>query len=281
MRTITAQTIADAVADLCATAAADLPTEVVSALEKAKSTEESPLGRSIIDSCLRNAALASRERMAICQDTGFAVYLVEMGVDLHIEGGTIDEAINAGTARGWKNSFLRASIVSDPLYDRTNTGTNTPAVIHLSQVKGDALTISIAPKGGGSENVSAFTMLKPSDGENAVIDFVVNAVVRAGGNPCPPIIVGVGIGGSFEKCTQCAKRALFRTLGEPHPDPRYAELEQKILAKINASGVGPQGLGGTVTAFSVHVETFPCHIASLPVAVNVNCHAARHASITL
>jgi len=217
----------------------------------------------------------------LCQDTGFAVFFIEIGSEVMIDHGTVAEAVNAGVREGYKKFFLRKSIVADPLFDRKNTFDNTPAVIHLSQVPGDKLHIVLAPKGGGSENMSALKMLKPSEGRQGVVDFVVNAVVSAGGNPCPPTIVGVGIGGTMEYAAYMAKKALLRKTGEASPDPRYADLEAEILAKINASGVGPQGLGGNTTALAVHIEFHPCHLASMPVAVNLNCHAARHAEVTL
>ncbi len=281
MKRISVQTIADAVVDLCRRAAYDLPVDVHDALAASLDKEESPTARSIIRACLDNAAIAKEKQMAICQDTGFAVYLVELGLDVQIEGGTLQQAIDAGTERGWRECYLRSSIVNDPLFDRINTKTNTPAIVHIEQVQGDSLVIHLAPKGGGSENMSAVSMLKPSDGVEGVIKFVTDSVIRAGGNPCPPVIVGVGIGGTFEKCAFLAKKALFRKTGAPSHDLRYANLEQQILASVNQSGIGPQGLGGTVTALAVHIETHPCHIASMPVAVNLNCHAARHASMTL
>ena len=191
------------------------------------------------------------------------------------------EAIAAGTAVGYREHYLRKSIVDDPLFDRRNTGDNTPPVIHLELIPGENVRIILAPKGGGSENMSAVRMLKPSDGRAGVVDFAVETLRKAGGNPCPPTVVGMGIGGTFEKAAFLAKKALLRKLGEPNPNPRYAELEREILEKINATGVGPQGLGGTITSLAVHIEYYPCHIASLPVAINLNCHAARHAEVTL
>jgi fumarate hydratase subunit alpha len=281
MRTISYHTIVDAVADLCIRANNVLPGEVRALIGSALQNEKQPLARSILDTCIRNAGIAAAENMPICQDTGFAVFFIESGAGVAIEGGTLSDAVNEGTARGYRDGYLRKSIVADPLYDRTNTGTNTPAIVHIDQVAGDCLKITCVPKGGGAENMSASAMLKPFDGEQGVLDFVVTTVVSAGGNTCPPVIVGVGIGGTFELCALLAKKALLRPAGTPNRDSRYAELEQKILAAINASGIGPQGLGGSTTALAVHIETFPCHIASLPVAVNFNCHAARCASITL
>lgn len=281
MRAIAYSQIVTRVAELCVKAARDLPVDVRRALESSLGQESAPRAASILRQCLDNADIASRERMPICQDTGFAVFFVEMGAEVHIEGGLLHDAVGEGTARGYAEGYLRKSIVDDPLFDRTNTGDNTPPVIHLSIVPGERLRIALAPKGGGSENMSAVAMLKPADGQEGVADFVVDTVVKAGGNPCPPTIVGVGIGGTFEMVTLLAKKALLRKVGEPNPDERYAALEQTILRRINASGVGPQGLGGEVTALAVHLETYPCHIASLPVAVNLNCHAARHAEVVM
>jgi len=281
MKTIIFKDIARHTAELCIKANTELPGDVLSSLEASLRKEKNELARSILATCIKNAEIAKEEKTALCQDTGFAVFFVEIGDNVRIAGGTLYEAINEGVAKGYADGYLRKSIVKDPLYDRINTSDNTPAVIHIDLVPGDMLKITLAPKGGGSENMSALTMLKPSDGEQGVIDFVVNTVVKAGANPCPPSIVGVGIGGTVEKCALLSKKALLRPVEEPNPDKRYARLEAKILKKINSSGIGPQGLGGVTTALAVHVETFPCHIASLPVAVNLNCHAARHVSVTL
>lgn len=281
MRYIKFEDIENAVRDLCLSAAYDLPDDVLNALQNSRSTETSDRGKMFLDQCIENAAIAATERLPICQDTGFAVYFVELGRDAQICGGTLYDAINSGTARGYQDGYLRKSIVNDPLFNRVNTGNNTPAVIHLELVLGDCLKITLAPKGGGSENMSRIKMLTPQAGIPGVIDFVVNAVTEAGGNPCPPVIVGIGIGGTFEKVAYLAKKALLRKVGAPNPNPDYATLEEEILKKINSSQVGPQGLGGNSTALAVHIEYFPCHIASLPVAVNLNCHAARHASVTI
>ena len=281
MRKISVETIADAVEKICGTAACDLPADVKSALERCGEKEESELGKSFFQQYLTNADIAANERIPLCQDTGFAVYFVEMGRELCIEDGTLQEALNEGTRRGYKKYFLRKSIVADPLFDRKNSFDNTPCIIHLTQVPGDKLHIILAPKGGGSENMSALKMLKPSEGRAGVVKFVVDSVVNAGGNPCPPTIVGVGIGGTMEYACLLAKKALLRPAGTTSPDPRYAELEAEILEKINSSGVGPQGLGGSITSLCCNIEFFPCHLASLPVAVNLNCHAARHAEVTL
>lgn len=282
MKTIPFTTVVQEVASLCRKAAIHLPEEVKRSLRKAAESDgESPLGTTILSQCIRNAELAERSNIPLCQDTGFAVYFIEFGRDVRIEGGSLEQAITAGTARGYREGYLRNSIVRDPLFERRNTGDNTPPVIHLEMVDGDQLRITLAPKGGGSENMSALAMLRPSDGRRGVVDFVCRTVTKAGGNPCPPTIVGVGIGGTFEKAAYLAKKALIRPIGSRHPDTKYHELEDELLTLLNQSGVGPQGLGGATTALDVHIETFPCHIASLPVAVNLNCHAARHASVVI
>lgn len=281
MRIIEFDRIKDAVCAMCGQAACDLPDDVLAALQRAKSGETSDLGREFFDQYLLNSQIARKERLPLCQDTGFAVFFVQMGSEVMLDHGTVKEAINAGVREGYKKFFLRKSIVADPLFDRKNTFDNTPAVVHLEQVPGDKLHLTLAPKGGGSENMSALRMLKPSEGRQGVVDFVVNAVVSAGGNPCPPTIVGVGIGGTMEYAAYMAKKALLRKVGENSPDERYAALEAEILEKINASGVGPQGLGGKTTALAVNIEFHPCHLASMPVAVNLNCHAARHAEVEL
>jgi fumarate hydratase subunit alpha len=281
MKSIAYEAVVAAVADLCFQAAHYLPPDVTTALERAAGQEESPLGRSILAQCLENAIVAARESLPLCQDTGIAVYFVEVGAEVRIDGGLLSDAIGAGTAKGYTEAYLRASIVADPLFDRCNTRDNTPPVIHWSMVPGDGLSITLAPKGGGAENMSALAMLTPAEGRAGVVRFVTDTVQKAGGNPCPPTIVGVGIGGSFEKAAILAKQALLREVGRPHADQRYAALESEILDKINSSGIGPQGLGGRVTALAVHIEAFPCHIASLPVAVNLNCHAARHVAVRL
>ncbi len=281
MRIVEFEKIKDAVCAMCGRAACDLPQDVLDALKKAGTQEKSELGQEFFDQYLQNSEIARKERLPLCQDTGFAVFFVQLGSEVMLDKGTVSEAINAGVREGYKKFFLRKSIVADPLFDRKNTFDNTPAVIHLEQVPGDKLHITLAPKGGGSENMSALKMLKPSEGRQGVVDFVVNAVVSAGGNPCPPTIVGVGIGGTMEYAAFMAKKALLRQVGENSPDERYADLEAEILEKINASGVGPQGLGGSTTALAVNIEFHPCHLASMPVAVNLNCHAARHAEVEL
>jgi fumarate hydratase subunit alpha len=281
VRKIPFEQVVNEVAAICLKAAYDLPADVLARIKECFALEESERGKEFLRQYLENAEIAANERVPLCQDTGFAVYFVEMGEMLQIEGGSIYGAIEAGTAKGYKEGYLRKSIVADPIFGRKNTGDNTPPIIHLRLVPGSKLNVIIAPKGGGSENMSRLKMLKPSDGRAGVVETVVNAVIEAGGNPCPPTIVGVGVGGTFEKAAFLAKKALLREIGTENPDSNYAEMEKEILEKINASGVGPQGLGGNTTALAVHIEHFPCHIASLPVAVNLNCHAARHAGFEI
>ena len=275
MRQVEALTITGLVAEMCREANILLGYDVIAALRKALTEEESPSGKAVLQQLLENIDIACREQIPLCQDTGFAVFFVEWGQDVLLTGGTLEKAINEGVRKGYQEGYLRKSVVTDP-FKRVNTGDNTPAIIHTTIVPGEKVKITFAPKGGGSENMSALKMLKPSDGLESVVDFVVNCVREAGPNPCPPVVVGVGIGGTFEKVALIAKKALLRPLGRPHPQPFYADLEQNILKKINNLGIGPQGFGGRVTALAVHIEIFPAHIASLPVAVNLNCHAARH-----
>ena len=280
MREIKTDTIIDAVRKITMDAATDLGQDVVKSLEDAKKVEASPVGRDILQQIIDNAKIAYDEKAPMCQDTGYAVLFVELGQDVHIVGGNYEDAINEGVRRGYKDGYLRKSVLGDPI-ERKNTGDNTPAIIHTQIVPGDKMKITIAPKGGGSENMSEVKMMKPSDGIQGVKDFVIDRVLRSGGNPCPPVIIGVGIGGTFEKCAMIAKKALLRKVGDRHPNKFYADLELELLEKINKLGVGPQGLGGTTTALDVHVEVHPCHIASLPVAVNTQCHAARHKEVVL
>lgn len=274
-------TIVDKISQLCLEAAFNLPADVYASLEKSKQQEVSSLGQFCIAQCLNNAAVAKCKQIAICQDTGVAVYFVEFGEDVKVVGGDIYSAIQEGTRRGYQAGYLRKSIARDPVFDRSNTKDNTPAIIHLDLVPGDKISIVLAPKGGGSENMSAMKMLKPLQGKTGIIDFVVDTIKNAGGNPCPPVVIGLGIGGNFELVTYLAKKALLRKLGTQHPDPNYAAFEAEILEKVNATGIGPEGLGGRITALAVHILTHPCHIASLPVAVNLNCHAARHADVVI
>lgn len=280
MRQISTDAVINAVRNISIEASYDLGKDVIRAIEHAKKYEESPVAKGILDQVLENAEIARIDKAPMCQDTGFAVLFVELGQDVQITGGDFYEALNEGVRRGYKDGYLRKSILSDPL-ERKNTGDNTPAVIHTDIVPGDKIKITIAPKGGGSENMSEVKMLKPADGLQGVKDFVIDRVRRSGGNPCPPIIVGVGIGGTFEKCAMLAKKSLLHDVGYRNPSKFYADLEMELLEKINKLGIGPQGLGGTTTALDVHVEVYPCHIASLPVAVNIQCHAARHKEIIL
>jgi len=281
MREIKAKDITETVARLSKEANYYLGEDVVAALKKAREQEESPAGRQILDQLLENAGIAAKEQMPLCQDCGLAVVFVEMGQDAHITGGDLVQAINEGVRKGYAEGYLRKSAVKQPFSARVNTKDNTPAIIHTEIVPGDKLKITIAPKGGGSENMSRFTVLKPAQGRQGVVDFVVNAVDEAGSNPCPPTIVGVGIGGTAEKAMIMAKKALLREVGKPSSDLEVAELEKELLQRINSTGVGPGGVGGRITSLAVHVETFPAHIASLPVAVNIQCHSARHKEAAL
>ena len=276
MRELEASVITETVADMCQKANIYLGDDVVNALKSSLETEESPVGKEVLKQLIENIDIAKNEQIPICQDTGFAIFFVEWGQEVHLNGGSLEEAINAGVKKGYTEGYLRKSIATDPLYERKNTGDNTPAVIYTDLVPGDQVKITFAPKGGGSENMSTVKMLKPSDGEAGVVDFVVSHCKAAGPNPCPPIVVGVGIGGTFEKVAMLAKKALLRPVGEPNPDPKFAALEKKLLEKINDLGVGPQGFGGRTFALAVHIETFPSHIASMAASVNINCHACRH-----
>ena len=248
--------------------------DVLEALRRALQQEESPVGREVLEELLENAEVARRERLPICQDTGLAVVFVELGQEVRMVGGDLYEAINQGVRRAYKEGYLRKSVCHP--FSRKNTGDNTPAVVHLEVVPGDEVRIIAAPKGGGSENMSRVVMLTPAAGKEGVVRYVVERVRESGANPCPPIVVGVGIGGTLEQAALIAKKSLLRPLGEHHPDPEVAALEEEILRRVNALGIGPQGYGGRVTALAVHVEMVPCHIASLPVAVNIQCHAHRH-----
>ncbi|MDT8316888.1 MAG: fumarate hydratase [bacterium] len=279
MRIIKACDITPKVKELCTSANFELGEDMLDAFKKGLEREESPAGRAVIEQLIENARIAKEERVPMCQDTGFAVFFVEMGRDLHVDGDIYD-AINEGVRQGYEEGFLRKSIVSHPL-SRVNTKDNTPAIIYIDLVPGDKLKIIFAPKGGGSENMSSLKMLKPSDGIEGVKKFVVESVEKAGPNPCPPIIVGVGIGGTFEKSAWLAKKALLRHVGEKSAKPEDAALEEELESLIGDLGIGPMGFGGRVTAFAVQVETHPCHIASLPVAVNIQCHAARHKEVLI
>jgi len=275
MREIDVKEITKTVSQLFQEACYYLPEDVLNALKQARQTEESPIGCNVLDKIIENVDISAKEQIPICGDTGVAVVFLEIGQDIHIAGGDIYCAINEGVRQGYAEGYLRKSMVSQPFSARTNTGDNTPAVIHTTIVPGDKLKIIALPKGAGSENMARLAMLSPAMGRQGVIDFVVNAVDKAGSNPCPPHIVGVGIGGTMEKTIILAKRALLRRVGEPNPDAEVAELETEILERVNRLGIGPAGYGGRATALAVHVEVFPSHIASLPVAVNIQCWCAR------
>lgn len=281
MSSVSAEEIAGKVRELCIAAAYELPRDVVLAFRRALEIEESPQGKAIFQELLRNAEVAVGERIPYCQDTGLVVVFVKKGPRVTIEGGTLTGAITEGVRRGYTEGYLRASVVREPLFERKNTGDNTPPVIHVEESDEDELVISVVPKGAGSENMSRVVMLTPSAGWEGIKKEVVETVRRAGANPCPPIVVGVGIGGNLEKCAYLAKRSLLRDVGEPNPDARIAALEQELLGEINKTGIGPAGLGGTVTALAVHIETYPTHIACLPLAINLGCHAYRHKTAVL
>lgn len=280
MREISAKAIEDTVRELCIQANRHLPADICRRVDEAHRQETKPLAQDIMQDLLDNIDAAEAMQLPVCQDTGMAVVFVRLGQEVHITGGLLEEAVNRGVSRGYVDGRLRCSVVGDPLR-RVNTGDNTPAVLHLTLTAGDRLEIMVAPKGFGSENMSRLAMLRPSDGEQGVKDFVLDAVRRAGPNPCPPVVVGVGIGGTFDRVALLAKRALLRPLGSRHPDPYYAAMEQELLEKINELGTGPQGFGGRTTALGLQIETFPTHIAGLPVAVNINCHVTRHAEVVL
>ncbi len=281
VRELDVAAVTAAVRDLCITANYDLPVDVYEALKAAQEVEESPVGREVLAQLVENADIAAADRVPICQDTGLAVIFAEVGQDVHLTGGDFEEAVHEGVRRGYGEGYLRKSVAEEPAHARRNTTDNTPAIIHTSIVPGDRLRLTLMAKGGGAENMSSLNMLKPAQGWAGVADAVVGTVSRAGSNPCPPVVVGVGIGGTIEVVTLLAKKALLREVGSRHPDPRLAALEDELLERINALGIGPQGLGGRTTALAVFIEEMPCHIASMPVAVNVQCHAQRHKSVTL
>ena len=281
MKEINVEDIARAVADLAVRACCCLPQDMVDGMHKAHEAEPSPVGKNILEQLLENAAIAASNGIPICQDTGLAVVFADVGQDVRIVGGAFEDAVNEGVRRGYVDGYLRKSCVAEPLFDRKNTRDNTPAVIHTRLVPGDSLRLRLAPKGAGSENKSVVKMLVPADGIEGVRKVVLDAVLAAGPNSCPPMVVGVGLGGTMELAAICAKRAAARDLESRNHDPRYAAFEEELLELINKTGIGPQGLGGLTTALKVHVEWAPTHIASLPVAVNINCHAARHAEVTL
>ena len=276
MRIINSQTITDTVKEMCINANCHLNDDVRAALKNGCEKDDSDIAKNVLSRLLENADIADKKTVPICQDTGMAIFFIEIGKEVFVEGDTITEAVNKGVSQGYTEGFLRKSVVGDPLR-RVNTKDNTPAIIYYDFAQGDNIKITFAPKGFGSENKGGLKMLNPSDGIDGVIDFVIETVRKADANPCPPIVVGVGIGGTMDKACQIAKKALTRDIDSKNPDPFYAELEEKLLEKINLLGIGPAGLGGTTTALGVNVEVYPTHIAGLPVAVNINCHAARHA----
>lgn len=277
MREINVSEVTKTVSKLCMDSCYYLPEELLAKFKSAVVEEESPLGREILGTIIENAELAKRKAVPICQDTGLTVVFMEIGQDVHFVGGDLYTAIHAGVADGYVDGYLRKSSVDDPLFVRKNTNDNTPAIIHTTIVPGDKVKVIVCPKGCGSENMGAMKMLKPADGVEGVIKFVVDTVRSAGPNPCPPVTVGVGIGGNMEKAALLAKYSLTRKVGEHNANPQYAELEEKLLELVNKTGVGPSGLGGSTTAVAVNIEYAPTHIGGLPVAVNLNCHAARRA----
>jgi fumarate hydratase subunit alpha len=276
MREIRTELITEKVAEMCISANYDLGTDMMDAFRDALNTEVSETGKDVLEVLIENATIAKTERVPMCQDTGVTIVIVELGQDCRIVGGDLYDAINEGVRRGYKEGYLRNSIVDNPIFGRKNTGDNTPAVIYVELVPGDHVQIHMSAKGGGSENMSRLQMLKPADGLDGVKQFILETVRLAGPNACPPLVVGVGIGGSFEKCAYLAKKSLFRPIGVRSTDPQVATLEEELIREINKLGIGPQGMGGRTTALDVKIELFPCHIAALPVAVNLNCHASRH-----
>ena len=275
MKTINVNEIIKTVKESSIEANYYLPNDVKEAIEKAEKNEKWPIANNILNKILENSQIASAEKMPICQDTGMACVFIDIGQDVHITGGSLEEAINEGVRQGYAEGFLRKSVVKDPLH-RVNTNDNTPALIYYNMVPGDKVKITVAPKGFGSENMSRIAMLKPSDGLEGVKNFVLETVRMAGPNPCPPIVIGIGIGGSFDKAAYLAKKALIRPVNENNTDEFYGNLEKELLEEVNKIGIGPQGFGGKTTALALNIETYPTHIAGLPVAVNINCHATRH-----
>ena len=280
MRDIHTSAIVDAVKKLCMDANLDLEPDMLRAFDRALATERSPAGRQVLQTLKQNAEMARTQRIPYCQDTGFVVCFVELGQDAHVTGGALDAAINEGVRLGYTEGYLRASIVRSP-FDRVNTGDNTPAVIHVDVVAGATLKLMLMAKGGGCENRSKYRMLTPAEGTSGVKEWILECVRTAGPDACPPLILGVGIGGTFEKAALLSKKALFRELGSPNPDPVVDALEKELLDRANRLGIGPQGYGGDTTAFGIHILTYPCHITSLPVAVTIECHAHRHKEVTL
>ncbi len=280
MRTVDVAKITEAVAKLCVDACCYLSEDIYEALVKGKETEESPLGRDVLGQIIENADIARNESRPMCQDTGMTVVFIEIGQEVQLVGGSLEEAINAGVAKGYTEGYLRKSVVGEPLFERKNTNDNTPAVIHYQLVPGDKVKIKLAPKGFGSENKSGLKMLVPADGVDGVKKVVLETMLHAGENPCPPVVIGVGIGGTMEKAAILSKKALLRDIRQRNAHPAYAKLEEELLELVNKTGIGPQ-LGGTTTALAVNVEWYPTHIAGLPVAVNISCHATRHAEVEL
>ena len=280
MREINVSTITSAIKELCINANYYLDQDIRDRLKEAQDKETFPIAKEMLTKIMINADIAKNEQMPMCQDTGMACVFVELGQEVHIAGGSLEEAIHEGVRQGYTEGYLRKSVVKDPL-DRVNTKDNTPAIIYYNIVPGDKLKITVAPKGFGSENMSGIKMLKPADGVEGVKEFIIETVKKAGPNPCPPIVVGVGIGGTFDRAANLAKKALIRPTAERNANPMYADLEAELLEKINALGIGPQGFGGKTTALVVNIEYYPTHIAGLPVAVNINCHATRHAEVEL
>lgn len=280
MRTICVDKITDAIKELCIDSNYNLSSDVYEALCNAKKEETWDLANDILNKIMINSELARKEKMPMCQDTGITCVFMDIGQDVHIVGGSLEDAINEGVRRGYKEGYLRKSVVKDPI-NRVNTKDNTPAIIYYDIVPGDKVKITVAPKGFGSENMSQIKMLKPSDGLQGVKDFIINVVKEAGPNPCPPMIIGVGIGGTFDKAAYLAKKALLRSISNRNNNKFYSDLEEELLREINKLGIGPQGFGGKTTALGLNIETYPTHIAGLPVAVNINCHATRHKEIIL
>jgi fumarate hydratase subunit alpha len=281
MRDIDSKKIIETVSSLFQDACLYLPEDVLAVLKQAREKEESPAAKDVLAKLIENTEIAAKEKTPLCQDTGAAVVVLELGQNVHITGGDLYTAINEGVRQGYEKGYLRKSMVNQPFSARVNTKDNTPAIIHTDIAPGDKLKISVIPKGGGSENCSRLTVMPPAKGRQGIIDFVVNLVDESGSNPCPPVIVGLGIGGTTDKAMILAKKALLRKVGEPNPDPEVADLEKEILQRVNNLGIGPMGYGGRTTALAVHAETFPAHIASLPVAVNIQCWCARHKEATL
>ena len=275
MREINVSLLTDVVERLCIEANTHLPDDIKCAIETCRACEDGQIAQGVLDNIIENYSIADQENVPICQDTGMACVFLEIGQDVHFVGGDLREAVDEGVRRGYTNGYLRKSVVADPIR-RGNTGDNTPAMLYTEIVPGDKVTVTLGPKGFGSENMSTIRMFKPSAGLQGIKDFILETVEAAGPNPCPPIVIGVGIGGTFDKAALLAKKAIMRPLNTHHPDPFYAELEKEMLDKVNALGIGPQGFGGRTTAIGLNIETLPTHIAGMPCAININCHVTRH-----